>query len=112
MRLHTIVGEGGLTFSGGQIQRLMIAKALARKPPVIILDEATSALDDRTQARVSRELEKMNSTRIVIAHRLSTIRNADRIYVIESGRVAQVGNFDELMAGDGPFRRLAARQLV
>ncbi len=112
MKLHTIVGEGGLAFSGGQIQRLMIAKALARKPPIIIFDEATSALDDKTQARVSEALEQIDSTRIVIAHRLSTIRHADRIYVIDAGKIVQVGSFDELIVDDGPFRKLAARQLV
>jgi NHLM bacteriocin system ABC transporter ATP-binding protein len=112
MRMHTIIGEGGLAFSGGQVQRMMIARALARQPRLIFFDEATSALDDRVQARVSAHIEALHATRVVIAHRLSTIRNADRIYVLEHGRIVQSGAFDELMAQEGPFHRLAARQLL
>jgi ABC-type multidrug transport system fused ATPase/permease subunit len=76
------------------------------------MDEATSALDNNTQSIVTESLSRMNATRIVIAHRLSTIRDADRIYVVESGRVVQMGNFDELLQQEsGLFARLAARQL-
>ncbi len=112
MRMHTIVGEGGLAFSGGQLQRMMIARALARRPRVLVFDEATSALDDRIQALVSHHIEALNTTRVVVAHRLSTIRNADTIHVLDGGRLVQSGSFDELMAAEGPFRRLASRQLV
>jgi ABC-type multidrug transport system fused ATPase/permease subunit len=75
------------------------------------MDEATSALDNRTQSIVTESLDRLNATRVVIAHRLSTIRNADRIYVIEAGRVVQVGTFEELVNQEGLFARLVARQL-
>jgi NHLM bacteriocin system ABC transporter ATP-binding protein len=112
MKLHTIIGEGGLAFSGGQVQRMMIARALARQPNLLFFDEATSALDDRAQAAVSEHIERLHTTRVVIAHRLSTIRHADRVFVLEDGRLAQQGTLDELMTAEGPFRRLAARQLT
>jgi ABC-type bacteriocin/lantibiotic exporter with double-glycine peptidase domain len=112
MRMHTIVGEGGLAFSGGQLQRMMIARALARRPRVLIFDEATSALDDRIQTLVSQHIAALNTTRVVVAHRLSTIRNANTVHVLDGGRLVQSGSFDELMAAEGPFRRLASRQLV
>jgi len=111
MGMHTVVSEGGTNLSGGQRQRLLIARALVLKPKIILMDEATSALDNRTQAIVTESLGKMNATRIVVAHRLSTIRDADRIYVIEAGRVVQVGNFDQLVNQDGAFARLVARQI-
>ncbi|MEG4328987.1 NHLP bacteriocin export ABC transporter permease/ATPase subunit, partial [Microcoleus sp. herbarium5] len=81
------------------------------KPKVILMDEATSALDNRTQAIVTESLDKLNVTRIVIAHRLSTIRNADRIYVIEAGRLVEFGSFEELVKQGGLFARLVARQI-
>ena len=112
MGLFTYVAEGGVTLSGGQRQRLLIARALSTKPAILLFDEATSALDNRTQALVMRSLEELNATRVVIAQRLSTVRAADRIYVLEDGRVAQVGSFDELMSKPGLFRHLAERQLV
>lgn len=111
MGMHTVISEGGTNLSGGQRQRLLIARALVLKPKIILMDEATSALDNQTQAIVTESLDKLNATRIVIAHRLSTIRNANRIYVVEAGRVMQVGNFDELVKQDGLFARLVARQL-
>ena len=77
----------------------------------MFLDEATSALDNRTQAIVTQSLDRLNSTRVVVAHRLSTIRNADKIYVLEAGRVVEVGNFDTLMAQNGLFALLASRQI-
>ena len=112
MQMHTIVGEGGLAFSEGQVQRLMIARALARRPRILFFDEATSALDDRVQAVVASHIETLDATRVVIAHRLSTIRSADTIYVVEGGRIVESGSYEALVASDGPFRRLAARQLV
>ncbi|NEQ28357.1 MAG: ATP-binding cassette domain-containing protein, partial [Microcoleus sp. SIO2G3] len=111
MGMHTVISEGGTNLSGGQRQRLLIARALVLKPKIILMDEATSALDNQTQAIVTESLDKLNATRIVIAHRLSTIRNANRIYVVEAGRVVQVGNFDELVKQEGLFARLVARQL-
>jgi ATP-binding cassette subfamily B protein len=112
MGLHTVLPEGGGTLSGGQRQRLAIARALVRQPRLLILDEATSALDNRSQALVSHSLEALGITRIVIAHRLSTIRQADRIVVLESGRVVQSGRFDTLMAMPGPFATMMRRQTV
>jgi ABC-type bacteriocin/lantibiotic exporter with double-glycine peptidase domain len=111
MGMHTVISEGGTNLSGGQRQRLMIARALALKPKIILLDEATSALDNQTQSIVTESLDRLNVTRIVVAHRLSTIRNADRIYVVEAGRVVENGTFEELLHQNGLFARLAARQL-
>ncbi len=110
MGMHTVISEGGGNLSGGQRQRLLIAKALVFKPRILLFDEATSALDNRTQAIVSENLERLQVTRIVIAHRLSTIRNADRIYVLQTGRVVQQGSFDELAAQEGIFSNLMKRQ--
>ncbi|BAY64338.1 ABC transporter-related protein [Calothrix brevissima NIES-22] len=110
MGMHTVVSEGGTNLSGGQRQRLLIARALALRPRILVFDEATSALDNRTQAIVSESLEKLNVTRIVVAHRLSTIRNADRIYVLENGRLVQQGNFDQLAQQPGLFNQLIQRQ--
>jgi ATP-binding cassette subfamily B protein len=112
MGMHTVVPEGGGSLSGGQRQRLAIARALARRPRALILDEATSALDNRSQARVSRSLQALGLTRLVIAHRLSTVRHADRIVVLESGRIVQEGRFAELVAQPGPFAALMRRQLA
>jgi ATP-binding cassette subfamily C protein len=112
MEMHTFVPEGGSTFSGGQRQRLLIARALVKKPRILLFDEATSALDNRTQAQVSESLERLGVTRIVIAHRLSTIRHADCIYMLSGGRIVDKGKYEELMSRPGPFRDLASRQLV
>jgi ATP-binding cassette subfamily C protein len=110
MGMHTVISEGGSTFSGGQRQRLLIARALVRKPRIILFDEATSALDNRTQATVTRTLELSSATRIVIAHRLSTIRSADRIFVMNQGRIEESGSFEELARSRGLFSQLIARQ--
>jgi ATP-binding cassette subfamily C protein len=110
MTLHTVVSEGGGSLSGGQRQRLLIARALVGRPRIIFFDEATSALDNRAQQLVSDSVDRLHATRIVIAHRLSTVRNADRIYVLDRGRVVQSGSFDELMASRGLFADMAARQ--
>jgi ABC-type bacteriocin/lantibiotic exporter with double-glycine peptidase domain len=112
MGMFTFLGDGASTISGGQRQRLMIARAIAPRPRILLFDEATSALDNRTQAIVSASLENLKATRIVIAHRLSTIINADRIYVLEAGRIAQSGTYAELMEQKGPFRELARRQIA
>jgi ATP-binding cassette subfamily C protein len=112
MGMHTVISEGGGTFSGGQRQRLMIARALVRRPKMLYFDEATSALDNRTQSIVSKSLERMRASRIVIAHRLSTIQHADRIYVLDKGRVVETGTYDELISRKGPFYELAKRQLA
>ena len=112
MGMNTLLPEGATTLSGGQRQRLMIARALIARPRIIFFDEATSALDNRTQAIVAASLHALNATRIVIAHRLSTIVHADRIVVMEAGRVVQVGTYDELMAVGGLFRQLASRQIA
>jgi ABC-type bacteriocin/lantibiotic exporter with double-glycine peptidase domain len=112
MGLHTLVSEGGAGFSGGQAQRILLARALVRDPRIVILDEATAYLDNETQRQVTETLADLGATRIVIAHRLSTIRGADRIYVMEGGRVVEQGTHDELLAAGGPFARLARRQMI
>lgn len=112
MEMHTVISEGAGTFSGGQRQRLMIARAIAHKPRLLFMDEATSALDNRTQNIVSESLDKLQATRIVIAHRLSTVINADRIYVLDKGTIVESGNYDELMEKDGIFAKLAKRQIA
>ena len=110
MGLYTTVGENSATFSGGQSQRIRIAAALVRNPRIIFLDEPTSWLDAQSQAQTMQGIENSTSTRFVIAHRLSTIRMANRIYVIQRGKVVQSGKFDELFEVNGPFRDLALRQ--
>jgi ABC-type bacteriocin/lantibiotic exporter with double-glycine peptidase domain len=112
MGLETFVMEGGGQLSGGQRQRVMIARALVRKPRLIFLDEATSALDNHAQAIVGESLAALNATQIVIAHRLSTIRHADRILVLEAGRIVETGSYAELIARQGAFHRLTRRQLL
>jgi ABC-type bacteriocin/lantibiotic exporter with double-glycine peptidase domain len=112
MGLHTVVTEGRSTFSGGQRQRLMIARALINRPKILFFDEATSALDNRTQLIVTNSIDALAVTRIVIAHRLSTIRKADRILVIENGTIAEQGRFEELMAHKKYFYQLAERQIA
>ena len=110
MGMQTIISEGAGGISGGQKQRLMIARAVAPKPKILIFDEATSALDNKTQKQVSDALDKLKCTRIVIAHRLSTIRNCDRILVLDKGHILEDGTYDELIAKNGFFAELVARQ--
>ena len=110
MGMNTIIGEGQGGISGGQRQRLMIARAIAPKPKLLMFDEATSALDNKTQKQVSEALDKMGCTRIVIAHRLSTIRHCDRILVIDEGHIIEDGTYDELIEKDGFFAKLVERQ--
>ena len=110
MGMQTILSEGQGGISGGQKQRLMIARAVAPKPKILMFDEATSALDNRTQKQVSDALDGLNCTRIVIAHRLSTIKNCDRILVLDKGHIMEDGTYDELIAKNGFFAELVARQ--
>lgn len=112
MGMHTLLSEGATTLSGGQRQRLLIARALATKPRLVFFDEATSALDNRTQAIVTESLRQRRVTRVVVAHRLTTVMDADRIYVLEKGEVTEEGNFEELMAQQKLFYRMASRQLA
>ena len=110
MGMHTIISEGSGGVSGGQRQRLMIARAIAPKPKVLMFDEATSALDNITQKAVSDSLDKLKCTRIVIAHRLSTIKACDRILYLGNGGILEDGTYDELIAQNGKFAELVKRQ--
>ena len=110
MGMQTIISEGQGGISGGQKQRLMIARAIAPKPKILIFDEATSALDNKTQKQVSDALDKLHCTRVIVAHRLSTIRHCDRILVMENGAIIEEGNYDQLLQKKGYFAELVARQ--
>ena len=110
MKMHTIISPQ--TLSGGQAQRLLIARAIARSPDVLLLDEATSALDNVSQALVTRALASMPGTKVVVAQRLSTLENADHILVMDRGALREQGTFDELMSANGLFADLAKRQLA
>ena len=110
MGMHTLISEGSGGISGGQRQRLLIARAIAGKPRLLIFDEATSALDNITQKKVSESLDALKCTRIIIAHRLSTIRRCDRIIVLGDGHIIEDGGYDELLAKNGFFAELVARQ--
>jgi ATP-binding cassette subfamily C protein len=112
MGMDTYLTDTATTVSGGQRQRLMIARALVRNPRILIFDEATSALDNETQATVSRGVDDLHCTRIAVAHRLSTIRGADRIFYIDGGRVVESGTYDALMAKQGAFAELVKRQVA
>ena len=112
MGMNTLIQEGGGGISGGQKQRLMIARAVAPKPKLLIFDEATSALDNITQRKVSEALDEMKCTRIVIAHRLSTIKQCDRILVLNDGHIVEDGTYDELISLNGYFNDLVKRQQV
>ena len=110
MGMNTIICEGQGGISGGQKQRLMIARAIAPKPKILMFDEATSALDNITQRKVSESIDSLKCTRIVIAHRLSTIQHADRIIYLDSGKIVEEGSYDELIAKNGYFAQLVERQ--
>jgi ABC-type multidrug transport system fused ATPase/permease subunit len=107
-----MISEGAGGFSGGQKQRMMIARAIAPKPKILIFDEATSALDNLTQKKVSQALDSLKCTRIVIAHRLSTIQNCDRIMVLDHGKIIEDGTYKSLIDQNGFFADLVRRQIV
>jgi ABC-type bacteriocin/lantibiotic exporter with double-glycine peptidase domain len=111
MKMFTVLSDRSVTISGGQKQRILIARALVREPKLVIFDEATSALDNKTQAGVMAALRELSCTKICIAHRLSTVVRADRILVMDKGRIVQEGTFDSLMQQEGLFRTLARAQL-
>jgi ATP-binding cassette subfamily B protein len=104
----TLVGERGVTLSGGQRQRVAIARALVKDPPILVLDDALSAVDTGTETQILEALRRRRRRRttIVIAHRLSSVVHADRIFVLEHGRLVQAGSHRELIGKDGPYRRL------
>ena len=111
MGLNTLISESGSGLSGGQKQRILIARALISKPDIIFFDEATSALDNISQKQVSENLDQLNCTRVVIAQRLSTIRHCDRIIVLDKGKIAEQGTYEELMERKGLFYEMSLRQL-
>ena len=112
MGLHTVLSEDSSTISGGQQQRILIARAIVNDPDILFFDEATSALDNVTQSKVCETLEKMSNTRIVIAHRLTTIMNCDRIIVLNNGGIEEQGTYEQLMNNRGFFWQLASRQII
>ena len=107
--LDTVIGEGGVKVSGGERQRLSIARALLRRPHLLVFDEATSSLDSLTEEEIAQTIREVATTgdaiTILIAHRLSTVMHADRIYVLERGHVVESGKHEELLAGEGPLLR-------
>ena len=110
MGMHTMISEGQGGISGGQKQRIMIARAIVHHPKILIFDEATSALDNKTQKNITESIDKLECTRIVIAHRLSTIKSADRIIMLEGGKIIEEGNYETLIAKKGKFAELVERQ--
>ena len=112
MGMMTMVGTSGAVLSGGESQRITIARSVIGSPRIMLFDEATNWLDNESQAKVMRNLTALTSTRVVIAHRLSTLEQADRIYVLQAGKVVQSGSFNELMEVEGVFRELVRRQVA
>jgi ABC-type bacteriocin/lantibiotic exporter with double-glycine peptidase domain len=112
MGMRTLISEENGGISGGQKQRLMIARAIANHPKILFFDEATSALDNISQKKVSESLDSLKCTRIVIAHRLSTIRNCDRILVMDQGNIVGDGSYDELLVSCPLFKELVKRQML
>ena len=109
--IFTKISESGVNFSGGQRQRLILARALIKKPKVLVLDEATSALDTLTEKSIEESISSLSSTRIIIAHRLSTIKNADKIIVLHQGKIVEMGKHDELMSIEGLYHQLYGAQI-
>lgn len=112
MQMYTAISEGSGNISGGQRQRILLARSIVNNPRILLLDEATSALDNTTQAIVTKSLSEMHCTKIIVAHRLSTIKNVDRILVLDNGKIAESGTYEELMNDNGIFAQLAKRQLI
>ena len=112
MGMHTFISDEQSGISGGQKQRLMIARAIAPKPKILLFDEATSALDNKTQKQVSQSLAQLKCTRLVIAHRLSTVKECDRILVLDGGKIAEAGTYEELIEKGGIFAELVERQRI
>ncbi len=112
MGMLTVITDGLSTISGGQRERIMIARAIVNKPRLLFFDEATSALDNKTQQIVSESLEKLQATRVVIAHRLTTVMNADRIYLMDNGMIEECGSYQELINKGGKFADLVERQMI
>jgi ATP-binding cassette subfamily C protein len=111
MGMNTMISEGAGNISGGQRQRILLARSLVNRPKIIVLDEATSALDNTTQSIVTESMSRIKATRITVAHRLSTIKDADRIFVVQDGTIAEEGDYETLMKRDGLFAKLARRQM-
>ena len=112
MGMMTMVGASGAVLSGGESQRVTIARSVIGSPRIMLFDEATNWLDNENQAKVMSNLTALTSTRLVIAHRLSTLEQADRIYVLQAGKVVQSGSFNELMEVEGVFSGLVKRQIA
>ena len=112
MGLHTPVSQENCTLSGGERQRILIARAVLARPSILIFDEATSALDNITQANITRELNKLDCTKLIVAHRLSTIELCDRIFVMDKGGIVQAGSYEELKRTHALFQQLIKRQQI